>query len=157
CGVWLMLQPASSQTRQPKTPVTLDVVSADRARAITPIWSPSGDKFIYNEADTLRLVDCATAKESSVVRLTRLPTPAVRPHGPPALDWTNGRLTGEPVQWFPSGKELLVSEGGDLFIVPIDGSAFTQLPSTADAEQDAKLSPDGKQVGFRRGHDLYTL
>jgi dipeptidyl-peptidase-4 len=37
------------------------------------------------------------------------------------------------------------------------GPGFTQLTSTPEVEEDAKLSPDGKLVGFRRNHDLYAM
>ena len=144
-----------------KKPVTLESLTTARLRSgISPVWSPAGDRFIYNEGDALHLLDCVSAKDSEVIRLTRLRSAAVKPPEPATFDWTNRRVTAEPVQWFPSGKELLVSEGGDLFIVPIaanESASFTQLTSTAEVEQDAKLSPDGKLVGFRRGHDLYVL
>src|SRR4029077_7960615 len=32
-----------------------------------------------------------------------------------------------------------------------------QLTATAELERDAKLSPDGRLVSFRREHDLYSL
>jgi dipeptidyl-peptidase-4 len=141
-----------------KKPVTLEAVTSAPARdGFTPIWSPSGDQFVYNERDVLRLFDCKSAKVSEIIRLTRLRDAAAKSLTPGANDWTNRRVSAEPVQWFPSGKQLLVSEDGDLFIVPLDGSAFTQLTSTPESEDDAKLSPDGKLVGFRRGHDLYSL
>ena len=126
-----------------------------------PIWSPAGDHLIYTAGDALHLVDCAATRDTELIPLAKLRSSAVKPPQSDTFDWTNRRVTAEPVQWFPSGKELLVSEGGDLFIVPVAaqdaGSPFTQLTSTAEAEQDAKLSPDGKLVGFRRGHDLYVL
>ena len=145
-----------------KKPVTLESVTESRPHgAITPIWSPSGDRLVYRDADTLHLVDCASAKDSELIHLSRLESAAVKGPEPATFDWTNRRVAAEPVQWFPSGKELLVSEGGDLFIVPVSGAnssqGFTQLTSTAEPEQDAKLSPDGKLVGFRRGHDLYAI
>ncbi len=141
-----------------KKPVTLESLNSARPRGgISPVWSPAGDKFVYSEAGTLHLLDCTNSKNSELIRLNKLQSAAIKPPESATFDWTNRRVAAEPVQWLPSGKELLVSEGGDLFVVPIDGSAFTQLTSTAEVEQDAKLSPDGKLVGFRRGHDLYVL
>ena len=141
-----------------KKPVTLESLAAERTRgAFAPVWSPAGDRFIYTAEDTLHLVDCPSARDTQLIPLAKLRSSAVKPPQSGTFDWTNRRVAAEPVQWFPSGKELLVSEGGDLFMVPIDGSAFTQFTSTAEVEQDAKLSPDGKLAGFRRGHDLYVL
>lgn len=145
-----------------KRPVTLESLANSRGRGtLSPVWSPAGNQFIYTSEDTLHLVDCPADKDTELIRLSKLRSSAVKPPQPGAFDWTNRRVAAEPVQWFPSGRELLVSEGGDLFIVPIvvsnTSSAFTQLTSTAEAEEDAKLSPDGKLVGFRRGPDLYVL
>ena len=39
---------------------------------ISPVWSPAGDQFIYTDADTLHLVDCASAKDSELIRLAKL-------------------------------------------------------------------------------------
>ncbi|HEY3837521.1 MAG TPA: S9 family peptidase [Bryobacteraceae bacterium] len=151
------LSPAGSAQ---KKPVTLAAVTSVHARGgLSPVWSPSGDRFIYSEGDVIHLVDCNGAKETELVRLSQLRAVAVKPPEPATFDWTNRRVAAEPVQWLPSGTELLVSEGGDLFLVPINPSepAFTQLTATAEVEQDAKLSPDGRFVGFRRGHDLFVL
>ena len=149
--------PAAAQ----KKPVTLESLPGARSRAgIAAVWSPAGDRFVYTEGDTLHLLDCPSGKDSDIIRLSRLRSAAVKTPEPEIFDWTNRRVAAEPIQWFPSGKELLVSEGGDLFIVPVaasDDAPFTQLTSTAGVEEDAKLSPDGKLVGFRRGHDLYVL
>ena len=145
-----------------KKPVTLESISAGRQRVgFSPVWSPAGDQFIYTESDTLRLLDCTTARDTEVIGLSKLRALAVRTTDHERGDWTNRNVSAESVQWFPSRKELLVSESGDIFIVPLspaaDGPAATQLTSTPESERDAKLSPDGKLVGFRRGHDLYVL
>jgi dipeptidyl-peptidase-4 len=153
---------ASSFATAQKKPVTLESLKDTRGPgAIVPVWSPKGDRFVYTSEDTLHLVDCAAAKDTQLARLTLLRHSAVKPKGSATFDWTNRRVADEPVQWFPSGKELLVSEGGDLFVVPVpvpeSGSPFTQLTSSPEVEQDAKLSPDGRSVAFRRGSDLYAL
>src|SRR4051812_40816986 len=129
-----------------KKPVTLESLTEARPRGgLSPVWSPAGDSFIYKEGNTLHLLDCASAKDREFIRLTDLRNAAVKTPQSATFDWTNRRVTAEPVQWFPSGKELLVSEAGELFRVPVSAAsgepAFTQLTSTAEAEEDAKLSP----------------
>ena len=52
---------------------------------------------------------------------------------------------------------MLVAEGGDLFLLHVDTGAWDQLTATPLAERDPKLSPDGRLVSFRRGHDLYAM
>jgi dipeptidyl-peptidase-4 len=157
-AVLLALGLASLATAQ-KRPVTLESLKDRGPGGIAPVWSPDGDRFVYTSEDSLHLVDCAAAKDTELIRLTRLRGSAVKPKESGIFDWTNRRVANEPVQWFPSGKQLLVSEGGDLFVVPVpdSGSPFTQLTATPEVEQDAKLSPDGKSVAFRRGPDLYVL
>jgi dipeptidyl-peptidase-4 len=71
------------------------------------------------------------------------------------FDWENRRVRETPVQW--SGGQVLVSTGGDVFIVDAASGKWTQLTKTPVAERDPKLSPDGKTVAFRRDWDLYTL
>ena len=73
------------------------------------------------------------------------------------FDWQNRRVSESSFEWSDSGKELLISEGGDLFLFHMDSSKWDQLTATAEPERDPKLSPDATQVAFRRGHDLYTL
>jgi dipeptidyl-peptidase-4 len=159
-GIILFVRPIPATAQ--KKPVTLGAINSARTRGgFTPVWSPAGDRFVYSESDALHLVDCNSAKDTDVLRLSQLRSVAVKTPEAATFDWTNRRVAAEPIQWFPSGKQLLVSEGGDLFLVPLTPAAgdppFTQLTATAEAEQDAKLSPDGKLVGFRRGHDLYVL
>jgi dipeptidyl-peptidase-4 len=145
-----------------KKPVTLDAISErSRTARTSPVWSPSGHQYIHTESGSLRLLDCSTGQDRDVISLSKLRDRTTRPSQQGTFDWSNRHVTSQSVQWFPSGKELLVSESGDLFIVPLtspaDGSGITQLTSTSEPEQDAKLSPDGNLVGFRRGHDLYVL
>jgi len=76
---------------------------------------------------------------------------------PEAFDWQNRRVSEQSFAWSHSGKEMLVSAGGDLFLVHIDSGKWDQLTATPDAERDPKFSPDGRFVSFRREHDLYCI
>src|SRR5207253_9120791 len=73
------------------------------------------------------------------------------------FDWQNRRVSENGFQWSASGQQLLFNVRGDLFLFSIDSGKWEQLTATAEPERDAKLSPDGKRVAFRRRHDLYTL
>jgi dipeptidyl-peptidase 4 len=57
----------------------------------------------------------------------------------------------------PEGAQLLVSAGGDLFLVNAKNGKFEQVTKTADDEADPQLSPDGKRISYRLGSDLYVL
>src|SRR5690348_3170115 len=86
-----------------KKPVTLESVGSGRPpRTVTPVWSPSGDQFVYTEAGTLNLIDCATGKSEQVIRLVDLRNVAVKSSENDSVDWTNRRVSAEPVQWFPN-------------------------------------------------------
>ena len=76
---------------------------------------------------------------------------------PLRFDWQNRRVGEDSLEWSHSGKQLLLSVRGDLFLFSLDTGTWEQLTATPEAERDPKLSPDGTRVAFRRGHDLYTL
>src|SRR5260370_20461591 len=47
--------------------------------------------------------------------------------------------------------------GGGLLLSKVATGEWKQLTGTAEAERDPKLSPDGRQIAFRRQQNLYTL
>jgi dipeptidyl-peptidase 4 len=55
------------------------------------------------------------------------------------------------------GEALLIAAGRDCFVWNLDSGKYDQLTSTASAERDPKVSPDGRSVAFRRDHDLYVI
>ena len=87
----------------------------------------------------------------------RCPRPQSRVPPAERFGWENRGVKEEAIQWAPGGHELLIASGGDIFLWRIASGGFQQLTATPVAERDAKLSPDGKQVVFRRQHDIYVL
>jgi dipeptidyl-peptidase-4 len=143
-----------------KRPVTLDDVTATRgpragSGAIT--WAPDGDRFAFREGNSIWQYDVRSKLKKEIVSLVGLREKAVK--GPPAdaFDWQNRRVAESSYQWSSSGAEMLVGANGDLFLVQVEGGEAKQLTATAEAERDAKLSPDGRLVAFRRQQDLYCL
>lgn len=132
----------SRQTRGPGNPLA---------------WSPEGDQFVVSERGTLSIYDIPSGKEHEVIASAKLKDAAEREEQPATTDWTNRRVSESAVQWFPDGKRLLVSEGGDLFVITIANGSFEQLTRTREPELDPKLSPDGRYVSFRRGPNLFSL
>jgi dipeptidyl-peptidase-4 len=65
------------------------------------------------------------------------------------------RLTG--YQWSPKGDVVLLSGGGDLFVVSLPSKEVRRLTATPAEEELAEFSPDGRWVSFVRDNDLYTL
>src|SRR5271166_1845677 len=144
-----------------KKPVTIDALMEKSGRgaasAGTPIWAPDGKRFITIQEKKVLLYDVPAKSEKELLSLDPLEAAAVAPPEPEAFDWQNRRVSEESVQWSGDGKQLLISAKGDLFLFHLDSRKWDQLTATAVDERDPKLSPDGKRVGFRRDHDLYTL
>jgi dipeptidyl-peptidase-4 len=143
-----------------KKPVTLESISARNPRAEAggpPTWAPDGKRFIYTKGKQVMLYDVPARSEKELFSLDPLEAAAVKTDEPKGFDWTNRRVAEQQIQWSPSGKELLISVKGDVFLWRFDTGKWDQLTTTSVAERDAKLSPDGTHVAFRREHDLYVL
>jgi dipeptidyl-peptidase 4 len=155
----LALAVCASFAAAQKKPVTVDAITQPGAfrRGVSPIWSPNGESFVYRKDGGLWIYDVAgksTRELFPLEPMTKAATPVPPAEGYP---WVNRHVREEPIQWGPSGKELLVSTGGDIFVWHMDTGKWDQLTATPVTEHDAKLSPDGKSVAFRRNHDLYVL
>jgi len=150
---------AISAAAAEKKPVTLEALAAAHPPSImsAPVWSPDGKQFVYTESARVWLYDVASRAERELVALSTLQAAATKTPEPVEFGWQNRRVDDRAVQWMPSGKELLIGAGGDLFLLPIAGGPWIQLTATAEAERDPKVSPDGRRVSFRRGHNLYAM
>jgi dipeptidyl-peptidase-4 len=142
-----------------KKPITLEAISGQKPPRLpgAPVWSPDGRSFVYREDGKLWLYDVAARSKQALVSLDTLSKAATKGAEPERFAFENRGVTEEPVQWFPSGRELLLSQGGELFLFRLGAGGWTQLTATAEPEHDPKLSPDGRRISFRRGHDLYVM
>jgi dipeptidyl-peptidase 4 len=144
-----------------KKPITLDTITARpagrRSMEGPPEWAPDGKHFGYFKGKQIMLYDVAAKSEKELLALEPLEKAAVPVPTAERFDFQNRRVSENRFQWSPSGKELLLSVGGDLFWYRVESGKWDQLTATAEREHDPKLSPDGTQVAFRRAHDLYTL
>jgi dipeptidyl-peptidase-4 len=142
-----------------KKPVTIDAITAEQnvTRSAPVQWAPDGKRFAWLEEKELWLYDVTARREKQLVNLADLDAKAVKSAAAEPFDWRNRHVSKQLFTWSESGKEILISTSGDLFLLYPDTGKFDQLTSTAAAELDAKLSPDGRFVSFRREHDLYSL
>ena len=143
-----------------KKPITIDTLmeSGDHSeRPGAPAWSPTGKEFAFQKGGKLWLYDIGARKAQELLDLSELNKAAVKPPEDEAFDWQNRRVAESSFTWDKSGEQLLIAAGGDLFLLQKSSKKWEQLTATAIAERDPKLSPDGKRLAFRRGHDLYTL
>src|SRR3984893_15415680 len=146
-----------------KKPITLDTITEfDRgggrgASGSLPVWSPDGKHFAAIRGGQVMLYNVAAKREKELLLLEPLQKAAIPIPEAQRFDWQNRRVSEDSLQWSDSGKELLLSVRGDLFLFSIDSGKWDQLTATAEPEHDPKLSPDGARVAFRRGHDLYSM
>jgi len=141
-----------------KKPVTLEAVAAARTHSLPAIvWAPDGKRFAYIEENRIWQYDVPSGKRRELITLSTFQTKAVVPPAPELMEWQNRHVAEQSIQWSPSGKDMLVLESGDLFLLHTDSGDWTQLTATREPERDPKLSPDGRFVSFRRDHDLYSL
>lgn len=62
-----------------------------------------------------------------------------------------------PFVWNPAKDAFLVSAGGDFYLVETAGKASARrVTRTPDAREAAVFSPDGTQVAYLRGSDLFV-
>ena len=118
----------------------------------TPVWAPDGKHFGYFKGKQIMLYDVVGKSEKELLALEPLEKAAVPVPTAERFDFQNRRVSENKFQWSPSGKELMLSVGGDLFWYHVESGKWDQLTSTAEREVDPKLSPDGTQVAFRRAH-----
>jgi dipeptidyl-peptidase-4 len=148
----------SSGLEAQKKPVTIESLVRERPQPPgAPIWAPDGKQFVYQEGRRVLLYDVAARSRRELVSLEALEAAAVKVPPPDLEQWQNRNVRERPIQWSPSGQELLISAGGDLFWFRLAAGGWTQLTATPEAERDPKLAPDGRRISFRRGNDLYVL
>ncbi|MCL5744671.1 MAG: DPP IV N-terminal domain-containing protein, partial [Acidobacteria bacterium] len=151
---------ASASLWAQKKPVTIEMLATQppaRARSGPVVWSHDGKSFAFQEGNKLWRYDVASRQQKELADLTKLVHQAVDGAEPKAFGWRNRNVEEQAFQWSRSGREMLISAGGDLFLAHLDSGAMEQLTATPERESDPKLSPDGRYVSFRRNNDLYCL
>lgn len=145
-----------------KKPLTIDTVveqgrAAREAFPGSPVWAPDGKRFAHLQGNRILLYDIASKSEKELLSLEDMEKAAVPAPSPERFDWQNRRVSENSFEWSPTGRQLLLTVDGDLFLYSLETGKWDQLTATPVAERDAKLSPDGTRAAFRRNHDLYTL
>ncbi len=119
-------------------------------------WSPDGASFVYEQNGEVHRYDTANHKSKVWFPLQQLETAAKAPPASRQFAWQNRRVAAHQFQWFPNSVDLLASLNGDLFVIHEDGK-FDQITATPIAEEDPKLSPDGKQILYRHDQNLNVI
>jgi dipeptidyl-peptidase 4 len=141
-----------------KKTITIDTLMEQHPEhAVHAVWAPDGKRFVYFQSGEVMLYDAAAKSEKMLLSLDPLEKAAIPIPEPRRFDWQNRHVSEDSLEWSHSGKQLLLSVRGDLFLFSLDSGSWKQLTATPEAEHDPKMSPDGARVAFRREHDLYTL
>ncbi len=143
-----------------KKPITLDTLrdlGGERDVPGAAHWAPDGKTFVFQQGKNLKLYMPEKKGAKTIVSLEALEAAAVKPGNDGPMEWTNRRARTGGIEWSPDGKSLLDTVDGDIFLIHIGNGKWEQITKTDVAEIDAKLSPDGKKIAFRKGSDLYSL
>jgi dipeptidyl-peptidase-4 len=143
-------------TAAQKKPVTLDAIK-DVKPVPEPVWTPDNKRFAYVEDHVVWCYDAVSKSSKQLVSLKDLASEATPIPAQTQFSWQNRGVKEHTLQWMPDSKRLLISAGGDLFLLQVGKRKVVQLTATPDRESDPKLSPDGQLVAFRRNHDLFCL
>ncbi len=128
-------------------------------------WSPDSKLVTYlrtvGDGNQLWAFDRATARRELLFDFSRMekatpPKVVQRPRArsrlqppPPA---------GPPsYQWSPAGDQILLSNGGPLFVLKPSTGELKQLIGGDELLEAPQFSPDGRWVSFSRGYDLYVI
>ena len=116
--------------------VTIDAITAERnvPRSAPVQWAPDGRRFAWLEEKELWLYDVAARREKQLANLADLDAKAVKSAAADAFDWRNRHLSKQLFAWSDSGKEILISTSGDLFLLHPDTGKWDQLTATAEAD-----------------------
>lgn len=158
-AVVLILSCASPVFAGARKPVTLEALASHQPPSPPgePVWAPDGKRFVYTEDGKIRLYDIRSRTKRDLVSLDAVAAAATAITPDKRFNFENRAVREQKIQWLPSGRELLLSAGGDLFLFRVDAGGWTELTATPEPERDPKVSPDGRRVSFRRGHDLYAM
>jgi len=128
-----------------KRPVTIDAINAEhKVTGFEPVeWAPGGKRFAWLEEKDLWMYDVASGQRKLLLDLGALESKAVKPAPDGAFDWKNRRVTEQRFSWSASGKEMLITTGGDLFLLHIESRKWDQLTARPRANRTPSYRPTG--------------
>ncbi len=109
-----------------KKPVTIEAVTATRAPRpgwANVVWAPDGRRFAWVENRALWVYDVPAGQKKELLKLALVEQKAVKPAEPEIFGWENRRVSEQAIQWSAAGREILIAEKGDLFLLHLDTGA----------------------------------
>jgi len=159
------VRPAGAQGRQLTIDDIFDPVKRINLGSREPggglTWLDEGHYRIAKEVPGERgrythvRVDAATGAESPLFDRSALQSALAALPGVTAEEATR-RATERSYTWTASSSGLLVTVGDDLCYWSVGSPRAVRLSATTGAEDNAAFSPDGRQVAYTRGGNLYV-
>jgi dipeptidyl-peptidase-4 len=59
--------------------------------------------------------------------------------------------------WSPTGKEILLPSGNDLYLYDVASTTIRRLTNDEEVEDDPHFSPDGQRIAFIKNHNIHVL
>ncbi len=128
----------------------IDVTDGVAGNEFFPVWSPDGASIAFARQDS---DECSILLASALGGSERLIDRCVV-------------ASVTYFSWTPDGRSLISTRPSSatatdmaITLVPIDGSALDRIPydhDNTDLDLDARYSPDGKLIAFRRGASPYS-
>jgi dipeptidyl-peptidase-4 len=163
--------PAQQSKTAAANPGELTVERIFRAPSLTGhlnpglTWTPDGKRLSYVETigtgkDARRelwVVDPATGQRSVLVPADKWDAALTNPAASNTQATGLGRHEPPLYQWTPSGEAILFQGANSLAWYDLKSQSSRVLVSGTQELADPKISPDGKYVGFIRGHNLWAV
>ena len=172
CGAGAAQQtpPPSSPDRAASKALTVERIYSEPSLSGHPMagiaWAPDSRQISFLQETPSRkgkeskkelwAMDVATGKTHALISADKLESVLAEPTNRTQATGS-GRHAPPAYQWAPSGDALLFQSPTSLTWFDLKARTSRTLVSGKEAVADAKISPDGRFVGFVRDHNLWLV
>ena len=121
-------------------------------------WAPNGDTFTYyqpspqNGSRYIWSYDLKTRTKAVLIDSNKTPV-----LGEPQSVGPERRFVLPNYLWSPTGKEILLPSGNDLYLYDVASAATRRLTDDQETKDDPHFSPDGQKIAFIKNHNIHVL